>query len=114
MIDSKPPIAGMILAAGMSSRLGRAKQLVQADGQYLLDRVLDETLASGLDRIVLVLGHRAQEVSAVLKKREDRDRLHILVHPDYRDGMSGSLRAGTESVRDTFSAIMVFLGDQPF
>jgi molybdenum cofactor cytidylyltransferase len=98
----------------MSTRLGHAKQLVQADGQYLLDRVLDQALASTLDRIVLVLGHRAKEVSAALKKREDCDRLHILVNPDYRDGMSASLRTGTESVQDTFSAIMVLLGDQPF
>lgn len=114
MKDPKSPIAGIVLAAGMSTRLGSAKQLVRADGQYLLDRVLDGALASSLDRIILVLGHRAEAVSAVLKERNDRDRLRILINPAYRDGMSSSLRAGTESVQDAFSAIMVLLGDQPF
>lgn len=114
MKDPKSPIAGIVLAAGMSTRLGSAKQLVRADGQYLLDRVLDGALASCLDRIILVLGHRAEEVCAALKERDDRDRLRILINPAYRDGMSSSLRAGTESVQDTFSAIMVLLGDQPF
>jgi len=45
MTDSKTPIAGIILAAGMSSRLGSAKQLVRAGGQVLLDKILDEALA---------------------------------------------------------------------
>ncbi len=114
MKDPKSPIAGIVLAAGMSTRLGSAKQLVRADGQYLLDRVLDGALASCLDRIILVLGHRAEEVSAVLKERDDRDRLRVLINPAYRDGMSSSLRTGTESVKDTFSAVMILLGDQPF
>ncbi|MFH0995543.1 MAG: nucleotidyltransferase family protein [Pseudomonadota bacterium] len=114
MKDPKIPMAGIVLAAGMSTRLGSAKQLVRAGEQCLIDRVLDGALASCLDRIVLVLGHRAGEVSAALKEREDRDRLRILLNPAYRDGMSSSLRTGTESVQDTFSSIMVLLGDQPF
>jgi molybdenum cofactor cytidylyltransferase len=114
MTDSKTPIAGIILAAGMSSRLGSAKQLVRARGQVLLDKILDEALASRLDRIVLVLGHQAAEISAALKVRENHDRLHILVNPAYRDGMSTSLRIGAGSVQNRFSAIMVLLGDQPF
>jgi len=114
MKDPKSPIAGIVLAAGTSSRLGSAKQLVRAGGQYLLDHVLDAALASGLDRIVLVLGHRSEEVSAALKERADRDRLRVLVNPAYRDGMSGSLRTGIKSVQDAFPAVMILLGDQPF
>ena len=114
MKDLKSPMAGIVLAAGMSSRLGSPKQLVLAGGQCLLDRVLDEALTSCLDRIVLVLGHRAGEVTTALKERHDRDRLRILINPAYRDGMSSSIRTGIESVQDTFSAIMIILGDQPF
>jgi molybdenum cofactor cytidylyltransferase len=114
MKDFKSPMAGIVLAAGMSLRLGSAKQLVRVGGQCLLDSVLDEALASCLDRIVLVLGHRAGEVTAALKERDDRDRLRILINPAYRDGISSSIRTGMESVQDTFSAIMIILGDQPF
>lgn len=114
MKNRKSPMAGIVLAAGMSVRLGCPKQLVRAGGEYLLERVLDEALASSLDRIILVLGHRAGEVLAALKARQDHERFRILVNPDFCDGMSSSLRAGIESVRDAFSAIMVILGDQPF
>ena len=40
-MNGKKPTAGIILAAGMSTRLGRPKQLLQLDGKYLLEHVLE-------------------------------------------------------------------------
>lgn len=109
----KRPMAGIILAAGMSTRFGSAKQMAEVGGRHLLERVLDAALASCLDRVVLVLGHRAQEISDTLKDRGGGDRLQIRVNPAYQEGMSRSLRMGIEHVRELYPSVMILLGDQP-
>ena len=53
-------VSGVILAAGASSRMGRPKQLLPFGGKPLLQHVIDEALASSLDEVILVLGHRAE------------------------------------------------------
>jgi molybdenum cofactor cytidylyltransferase len=59
-------IAGIVLAAGLSRRLGRPKQLLTAKGRLLPAYVLENVLESGLDPLLLVLGHRAGEVEGGL------------------------------------------------
>jgi molybdenum cofactor cytidylyltransferase len=107
------PTAGIILAAGTSSRLGRPKQLVEVDGRILLSRTVAAALASKLERVVLVLGHEADRILACLKEILDNPRIGVTVNYRYREGMSGSLRHGLLQVCSAFPAIMVILGDHP-
>ncbi len=55
-------IAGIVLAAGRSSRLGRPKQLLPVHGEPLIRHTLRRVLASSLDQVILVVGHEADGV----------------------------------------------------
>jgi molybdenum cofactor cytidylyltransferase len=110
----KKPTAGIILAAGTSSRLGRPKQLLEIDGRMLLAKTVATTLASQLDHVVLVLGHESERIIAALGERLNDARISVTLNERYRDGMSSSLQHGLLQVSGSFPSIMVILGDQPF
>jgi molybdenum cofactor cytidylyltransferase len=102
-------IAGVVLAAGSSRRLGHPKQLVELGGKPVLRWVLEAALASSLDRVVVVLGHEAASIRAVLPRDP---RVGVAMNPAHEQGQSTSLLAGLASVGDA-EAAMVLLGDQP-
>ncbi len=105
--------AGIVLAAGESSRMGGDKQLLPVHGGTLLERVLKTCLASGLDEVVLVLGHRAGRIQESLGPLRADSRLRIVVNPQYREGMSTSLIEGLRAVEARCDRVMVILGDMP-
>jgi molybdenum cofactor cytidylyltransferase len=105
-------LSGVILAAGASSRMGRPKQLLPLRGRPLLQRVLDQAIASRLDEIVLVLGHRADEVREALALPEGR-RVRAVVNADWARGQSTTLRLALRRASPTAAAAAILLGDQP-
>jgi len=107
------PIAGIILAAGASTRFGRPKQLLRLKDKYMLEWVLDAALGSRLDRIVLVLGDSHQRVLQALDQKLQNPKLSIEINPEFHKGQSHSVRAGLSKVKDDFAAVMFLLGDQP-
>ena len=90
--------------------MGRPKQLLPLAGRPLLQQVVDAAVASSLDEIILVLGHRADEVRAAIHCAE---RVHVVVNPEYAAGQSTSLHAGVHAARAEAAAVAVLLGDQP-
>jgi molybdenum cofactor cytidylyltransferase len=109
----KEPTAGIVLAAGMSTRLGQPKHLVKVGGKTLLARVVAAALESDLSEVVLVLGNEAERVLAALGALGRHERLRAVVNERYEDGMAGSLRAGLLPVKEQYPAVMFLLGDQP-
>ena len=107
------PIAGIILAAGMSKRFGRPKQLLKIGGEFIINRVVDAALKSLLDSVILVLGHCHAEILPVLGDRIKNPNLQMVINRDYKKGMSCSLRCGVLTVQSRSAAIMFLLGDQP-
>lgn len=107
------PTAGIVLAAGMSTRLGRPKHLVEVGGKTLLARVVAAALESELSKVVLVLGPEAERVLTALGSLRDHDRLLTVINERYKDGMAGSLQVGLLPVKDQYAAVMFLLGDQP-
>ena len=105
-------LSGIILAAGASSRMGRPKQLLPLRGRPLLQRVLDEAIASRLDEIVLVLGHRADEIREALALPE-AGRVRAVVNADWARGQSTTLRLALRRTDPTATAAAILLGDQP-
>ena len=89
-------IAGVILAAGSSSRLGTPKQLLRYRGETLLHRTVRLAIAAGLDPVHVVLGSNASAVGAALE--ELRGRVTAVVNADWQAGMGSSLACGIASL----------------
>ena len=104
-------VAGLVLAAGASRRMGRPKMLLRFGAETLLARIVRAQLASALDRVVVVLGSEADAVRDGAALPEDT-RLSVVVNPGWQEGMASSLRLGAEACRAS-DAILVSLGDQP-
>ncbi|MGI9419105.1 MAG: NTP transferase domain-containing protein, partial [Geminicoccaceae bacterium] len=103
-------VAGLVLAAGRSTRMGRDnKLLVEIDGRPMVAHAVEAMLASRAAPVVVVTGHQADRVRRAL-----RDRPVEFVHnPAYADGLSTSLAAGLDALPDTVSGVLVGLGDMP-
>jgi molybdenum cofactor cytidylyltransferase len=103
-------IIGIVLAAGTSSRMGRPKQLLPIGNEPILRTVVDRALASPLDEVVVVLGHRAEEIRSVLPADQ---RVRIVTNPRFAEGLSTSLAAGLNAAGPDVRAAVIMLGDQP-
>lgn len=103
-------IAALVLAAGRASRMnGRHKLLAAFDGTALVRHSAEAALAGGPDRVVVVTGHRAEEIEAELAGLA----VDIVRNPDYAQGMSTSLRAGIAALEPACDGAVVMLADMP-
>ena len=109
----KKPTAGIILAAGESARFGQTKQLLPLKNKYMLEWVLDAALDSGLEQIILVLGHDHQRIMKALETKIRHPRLRVSVNHEYKQGQSGSLKFGFSGMPKKYPSVMFLLGDQP-
>lgn len=100
---------GLVLAAGMSRRLGRPKQLLDLGGKPLVAHVVERATASELDRVVVVTGYAGAAVAHALQGLD----VAIVENPDFAEGQSTSLIAGLRSLPESCDAIVVLLSDQP-
>ncbi len=102
-------IAGIVLAAGRSSRLGRPKQLLPVLGEPLLRHTIHRALASSLGNVVLVVGHDANAIRDAVAGLP----LVVVFNPDAALGQSTSVRAGLAALSPDVDAVVFILGDQP-
>ncbi len=106
-------ITALVLAAGLSTRMGPSnKLLLDIDGKAMLAVVLDRILGSSVNELILVLGHEADKIRE--KVSLDDPRVHIVLNNDYQAGMSTSISTGIKSIRSTTVACMICLADMPF
>ncbi|SIR97779.1 molybdenum cofactor cytidylyltransferase [Peribacillus simplex] len=105
-----PEIGAIILAAGMSIRMGEPKLLLPLRGQPLFRHAIDSILGSTMQPIHLVAGKYIEEIR---QHSEDYPELKIIHNPYYADGMSTSLKLGVQSINEHVDAVMIFLADQP-
>lgn len=110
MTSSSPKIAAIVLAAGASARMGRPKLLLTDRGVPLLRRAVDAAIRGGCNDVVVVLGADREQYQPVLADTPAR----IAYNADFAQGMSSSIRAGVEAVREDAEAAVVMLADQPF
>jgi molybdenum cofactor cytidylyltransferase len=108
-VDRRDGVAGVILAAGTSSRMGRNKLLLQLGGRSVLRRAVDTALAAGLDPVLVVVGHQREQAEAELRDA----RCKLVANPDYQDGVNTSLRTGIRAVPEGCPAAVVMLADMP-
>ena len=103
-------IAGLVLAAGRSSRMTpRNKLLEPVGGEKMVRRVATVAMASGAKPVIVVTGHEAAAVAAALRGLA----VTIVVNPAYADGLSTSLRAGLRALPAGIDGALILLGDMP-
>jgi molybdenum cofactor cytidylyltransferase len=102
-------IAAIVPAAGMSTRMGQNKLFLTYNSKSLIVHAVDTLLSSEIDQVIVVVGHEAERVKESLRGKP----VTIVVNPEYRDGLSTSVRAGLAAVPAEAGAIMIFLADQP-
>ncbi len=101
----------ILLAAGESSRMGQLKALLPWRGRPLLHHQVSALRDGGADRVVVVLGHRADELRPLLEGLEGVD---WVLNPDYMQGKTTSIKAGLSTVDSrVLDEILLLNVDQP-
>lgn len=101
-------ISGVVLAAGGGSRFGGTKQLALLEGRPLVAHTIDALVEAGIDEVLVVTGHDADAVEAVLPGN-----VRAVRNPAWRDGQATSLAAALHQVADDSEAAVILLADQP-
>lgn len=100
----------LILAAGSSTRMGTAKQLLVAGNTTLLGVTIESALKSAANKVYCVLGANAQVISRSISKYN----VESIFNPHYKSGLSSSIVTGIEHLSNqNFDAVLLVLGDQP-
>lgn len=105
------PIGAVVLAAGMSTRMGSPKVLLPwANRRTIIEHIVEQLLNSRLDHVVVVTGHKSSEVKELVSPLG----VKTAFNRSYRSGeMLSSLKAGLRTMPDNIAAALVVLGDQP-
>ncbi len=109
MAPASPFVAGLVLAAGGSKRLGRPKQLLPYGGATLLDHVLDVARDCEFDQRLCVLGGASEDVRATVELTG----FEVVENADYGEGCSSSIAAALGAVDARADVLVLMLGDQP-
>ncbi len=105
--------AGIVLAAGEGRRMGRSKQMLPYGGGTMLSQCLLQARAAGFERLIVVVGARAQEVQASLSSETD---LEFVTNLEWQLGMGSSIVAGVNRLQSHGiqpEAMAILLSDQP-
>jgi molybdenum cofactor cytidylyltransferase len=110
MNTSSTMVSAILLAAGEARRMGKLKQLMPLGKTTIVEQTIDNLLASRVNEVIVVLGHKAEEIMKRIAARP----IKMVINPLYRQGMSTSIAAGLTFTDSRAQAVMLALGDQPF
>ena len=103
-------IAGLILAAGESRRMGRDKALLTYHGRTFLENIIDHLVAAAIEKVTVVLGHHAEAIQRAVNLAAVR----VVVNHDYQRGQTSSLQVGlAAAAADSPDAVILCLVDHP-
>lgn len=102
-------ISSIILSAGMSSRMGQPKALLDWGGETLLAYQVHQLKEAGVDEVIVVLGDRADEIQRAMKGLPCR----TMFNPLHFSGRASSVRIGARAVNRDATAIVIANVDQP-
>ena len=105
-------IVAVILSAGESSRMGRAKALLPIEGQTFIERIVGALKQTPVGKVIVVLGHNAEEMRA----RIEHLPVEILINPDYQLGQLSSLQIAVRYLQAEreCDGLLVHLVDHPY
>ncbi len=102
-------IAVIILAAGASTRMGMPKALVKFKAKTFLETVVENFQKAGIEKLVVVLGHAAEQIATELNLPAD---MYVL-NKTYRLGQFSSFQAGVKALGPNIEGTFLALVDQP-
>lgn len=102
------PIAGIILAAGESTRYGQPKQLLDWHGQPFVRAVANTALEAGLSPVIVVTGANAEQIKNAVHDLH----VNVVQNMEWKSGQGSSIRTGVKAIRNAGGAIFL-LTDQP-
>jgi molybdenum cofactor cytidylyltransferase len=102
-------VAGIVLAAGASTRMGQNKMRLQVGNESLVHRAVRVALESGLHPVVVVLGFEADATAAELAAHP----VQTVINPQFAGPSSTSLHTGLHALTPDIDAVVVLLGDMP-
>lgn len=106
-------ITAIVLAAGLSTRMGRLKPILPWGSTTVIGRVVTTLIEAGLDQVLVVTGAGRIDVEAEIS-RHGWINVQAVFNPQYaEDDMLISLRTGMAGLSADVTAILVVLGDQP-
>jgi len=103
-------ISAILLGAGESKRMGKNKLFLSWGKRTILDHCLQALLRSMAKEVVVVINNRMEDIAHYLREKG----VKVVVNPDYKEGMSGSIRRGIRALDPKSDGILISLGDQPF
>jgi len=110
MAKRAPRIAALVLAAGRSRRMGKEnKLLAEIGGTPMVRRVVENVAAADVRPVLVVTGHEPAAVRDALAGLD----VVFVDNPDYREGLSASLRHGLAALAGDVDGVLVCLGDMP-
>lgn len=111
IIEIQRPIGAVVLAAGLSTRMGQSKMLLDwSEDKTVIEHIIDQLTAARLEHITIVTGHKGKEIKALLKPQE----VNLVHNRSYKSGeMLSSLKVGLNALPDHIMAALLVLGDQP-
>ncbi|MBT7953028.1 MAG: NTP transferase domain-containing protein [Gammaproteobacteria bacterium] len=105
-----PKITAIILAAGMSRRMGKVNKLLEpVNNEMMVTKVTRQVLASQVDSVLLVAGHEEDKVRSAVRDKN----IKIVTNPDFAKGLSTSLHCGLTYLADDVDAAIICLADMP-
>lgn len=102
-------IWAMILAAGMSRRMGKTKLLLPFGKKTIIETVVHSVVSSRVDGTLVVLGSEQEKIEEKIRNFPVRS----VFNPDFRSGMLSSVLCGIKALPDETRAMVIVLGDQP-
>lgn len=103
-------IGAVVVAAGMSQRMGQPKLILPWGNSTIIGQVLYTLIVSGIPEIVVVTGGARQQVEEAVKTYP----VKTVFNPEFSSGdMAVSLKIGLNSLSEPIAAALVVLGDQP-
>ncbi|MEW5821850.1 MAG: nucleotidyltransferase family protein [Cyanobacteriota bacterium] len=102
-------ITAIVLAAGLSTRMGKFKQLLPYKNKTVITHIVDEIIKSDISEIIVVTGYNKE----LIEKELVDHKINLVYNQYFQQGMHTSVITGVNKLSNKTDAFMLFLGDQP-